>query len=218
MLGMQEGGSGRLLATLQGHTGAVWSVALAADGQLLASGGGDGTARLWSLADLRPGERSMLGMQEASTGRLLTTVQSRSGAVWSVALAADGRLMASGSGDGRVWLWEPSTGQPIATLQGHTGGVWGLALSADGHLLASGSEDGTVRLWSLADLRLGERSMLGMQDASSVTCLQVMRSARRYERVDITGLTGMTAAQRAALLALGAVEQHRAAHSTAALA
>jgi hypothetical protein len=34
----------------------------------------------------------------------------------------------------------------------------------------------------------------------------VLRSARRYERVDITGLTGITAAQRAALLALGGVE------------
>jgi WD40 repeat protein len=107
-----------------------------------------------------------------------------------VALAADGRLLATGGGYGTVRLWGASTGEPIATLQGHTGGVWGLALSADCHLLASGSEDGTVRLW----------------DASGFTCLQVLRSARRYESVDITGLSGITAAQRAALLALGAVE------------
>jgi WD40 repeat protein len=87
-------------------------------------------------------------------------------------------------------------------LEGHTGGVWGLALSADSHLVASGSEDGTVRLWN----------------ASSGTSLQVLRSARRYERVDITGVTGLTAAQRAALLGLGAVEQPGPVRSTPALA
>jgi WD40 repeat protein len=107
-----------------------------------------------------------------------------------VGLAADGQLLATGGGNGMVRLWAASTGQPLATLQGHAGGVWGLALSADSHLLASGGEDGTVRLWQV----------------SSGRCLHVLRSARRYERVDITGLTGITAAQRAALLALGAVE------------
>src|SRR5260370_31693469 len=40
-------GGGRLLAALQGHTRAVFGVALSADGRLLASGGLDGTGRLW---------------------------------------------------------------------------------------------------------------------------------------------------------------------------
>jgi hypothetical protein len=60
-------------------------------------------------------------------------------------------------------------------------------------LLGSGSFDGTVRLW----------------DATSRTCLRTLRSDRRYERLDITGLTGVTDAQHAALLALGAVERQR---------
>jgi WD40 repeat protein len=79
----------------------------------------------------------------------------------------------------------------VATLRGHTGTVRGVALSANGHLLASGSFDGTVMLW----------------EPKSGTCLRTLLPERRYERMDITGLTGVTAAQRVALLALGAVEQ-----------
>jgi hypothetical protein len=58
-------------------------------------------------------------------------------------------------------------------------------------MLASGGFDGTVRFW----------------ETSSSAQLHTLRSDRRYERMDITGLTGVTAAQRASLLALGAAEQ-----------
>ena len=66
-----------------------------------------------------------------------------------------------------------------------------LGLSADGQLVASGSVDGSVKLWA----------------AGSGACLRTLRSERRYERLDITGLTGINDARRAAFLALGAVEQ-----------
>jgi WD40 repeat protein len=66
-----------------------------------------------------------------------------------VALSADGRLVASGSVDGTVRLWDTSSGGPLATLQAHTGAVWSVALSTNGRLLATGGLDGMVRLWEV---------------------------------------------------------------------
>jgi transcriptional regulator with XRE-family HTH domain len=109
----------------------------------------------------------------------------------SVALSGDGALLAAGTSTGQVWLWRVADRTPLWAVQGHTGTVWGVALSADGQLLASGGGDGTVRLW----------------EAQSGTCLRTLRAERRYERLDITGLSGITAAQHNALLALGAVDR-----------
>ena len=63
------------------------------------------------------------------SGRLLATLQGHTGAVYGVALWGDGRLVASGSLDGTVRLWEAASGRCLATLQGHTGAVWGVALA-----------------------------------------------------------------------------------------
>jgi len=125
------------------------------------------------------------------TGQTAATIEGHSGDVWALALSADGRLVATGSFDGAVRLWEVATGRQLATLEGHTGGAWSVALSDDGELVASGSFDGTIRLW----------------DARSRSCRRTLRSEQRFERVDIAGLTGITEAQRAVLIALGAVER-----------
>jgi WD40 repeat protein len=206
----------RLLATLEGHTGAVRDVALSRDGELLASGSLDGTVRLW----------------ETKTGRLLATLQGYTGGVLGVALSEDGRLLASGSYDGTVRLQDAPSGRLLAILQGHTSGVYDVALSGDGELVVSGSLDGTVKLWQARSGRLlatleghtagvvgvalsregrlvasgGQEGTVRLWEASSGAYLRTLRADRRYERLDITGLTGVTAAQRTALLTLGAVE------------
>jgi WD40 repeat protein len=106
----------------------------------------------------------------------------------------EGTLLASGSDDQTVRIWEVSTGQLRHILYGHTNWVRALAFSPDGTLLASSSDDETVKLW----------------EVESGVCLDTFRAEGPYFGLNITGATGISEAQRAALKALGAVEHREA--------
>src|SRR5262249_32429834 len=82
------------------------------------------------------------------------TLTGHGGEVLAVAFAPDGRLLASGSSDQTIRLWDPGTGEERKLLRGHTGAVRTLAFAApNSQLLASGSADGTVRIWDVAQGR-----------------------------------------------------------------
>ena len=68
---------------------------------------------------------------------------------WSVAFSQDGTLLASGSANGTIKVWNVNTREEAASLDGHTGQVLALDFSPDGTLLASGSRDNTVKLWDV---------------------------------------------------------------------
>ncbi len=79
----------------------------------------------------------------------------------------------------------------------HQGTIQSLRVSPDGQRLASCGDDGIIMIW---DLR-------------SAGHLQTMRRDRPYERLNITGIRGVTEAQKATLRALGAMEDS-AVHTT----
>lgn len=64
--------------------------------------------------------------------------------VWSVAFSPNNDLLASGSGDHTVKVWDTTMGALQQTLEGHLYDVNSVAFSPDGRLLASGSGDHTV--------------------------------------------------------------------------
>ncbi len=73
--------------------------------------------------------------------------------VWSVAFSPDGRVLASGSSDHTIKLWDVASGWELRTLGGHSDWVQSVAFSPDGRVLASGSTDHTIKLWDVASGR-----------------------------------------------------------------
>lgn len=124
----------RPVATLEGHTGNVTSLALSPDACLLASAGWDRSVRIWDC--LRRTQVAVLTNHTAW--------------VSSLAFSPDGKTLVSAGADQRIRLWRTTDWQEIAAMKGHRNEVWALAVSPDGSRIASGSKDCSVRLWKLA--------------------------------------------------------------------
>lgn len=107
----------------------------------LASGGGDGTVKLWSL----------------SSTEALATLEGHSGRVCRTEFHPSGAYVASASFDTTWRLWDVATTAELLLQEGHSREVFALSFSPDGSLLASGGLDSIGRVW---DLRTGRTVMI----------------------------------------------------------
>ncbi|KAJ9527086.1 hypothetical protein QJQ45_025204 [Haematococcus lacustris] len=86
--------------------------------------------------------------KEDSWTACLTVLTGHKSTVNSV--ATDGMVIASGSNDNTVRVWDMATGSCTHTLEGHTSWIMSVTLSPDGKVLVSGSRDNTIRVWDMA--------------------------------------------------------------------
>jgi WD40 repeat protein/transcriptional regulator with XRE-family HTH domain len=214
-IGLWDARGGQCLNILSGHTGWVWSVAWSPDGKILASCSTDRTIRLWDI----------------NSGECLNVLSGHAGWVWSIAWSPDGKILASCSDDRTVCLWNAIDSKCWQQLTGHGDSVRSISWSPDGQMLASAGADKTTRIWDINSgqcikilqghhnsiwsviwhpngkmlASTGEDETIKIWDTDTGKCWKTLRADRPYEAMNITGVTGITQAQKATLEVLGAI-------------
>ncbi|KAL5121822.1 U3 small nucleolar RNA-associated protein 13 [Pleosporales sp. CAS-2024a] len=141
---------GEAIGVLRGHRRGVWTVKFApknsqgpnssATKGLIATGSGDKTVKIWSLADY-----SCLLTLEGHSNSILKLA-------WLPYRRVDARdkrgaQVASAAGDGLVKIWDAESGEIMSTLDNHTDRVWALVAHPTTGALISGGGDGVVTFW-----------------------------------------------------------------------
>ncbi len=123
-----------VIADLVGHSGPVTGASFSADGSVVATISSDNTTKLWSTR----------------YGNDLATLDTGSGAVYSVAFAPDNsRLVIATARDAWVYALDLDNDkvEVLATLQGHSAAVLHASFSGASGRIVTASSDNTAKLW-----------------------------------------------------------------------
>ena len=147
--------TGVIESTFFGDWAMPTCVAFSPDGTKLVRGSSDGTVQLWDV-----GTREIIKTLIIEDNR---GGKARKGIALyqfvTVSFSPDSTLLAVGSPDGTVQLWNVGTREPITTLQ-HDSSIMSVVFSPEGSILAVGSEDGKVSLWDIRRGVLRSRGVL----------------------------------------------------------
>ena len=136
---------GKSIRKLTGPADWLLAVAFSRDGKFAAAGGQDGKLWLW----------------ETATGRKVFDVPSSPPApkganpppppnvVGAIAFSPDGKTVAQGGSDAKLYFHQATDGKLLRTGTGHTHTLTGIAFHPAGQLLLSSSKDRSVRIWNV---------------------------------------------------------------------
>jgi WD40 repeat protein len=187
-------------AVLRGHGSEVWKVVPCPDSPLLASGGKDGTVRIWSLSQARGslvptrgvefwnwpvfsedgrflaiGEKAEVTVRRTDDG---TVVQALAEARRPIAFVSEGAelLTLGAEGDLQFWSWAGKTGRLARAIATGLTEVRAHALCSRSNLLALGDTSGNIHLW---DVQRGTELRSWKAHPSRITSLAITTDGRR---------------------------------------
>jgi WD40 repeat protein len=139
------------------------------------------------------GDKGEVFVWDAHSGQRMHALVGDLGVVSALTWTASGERLISGGSDGMVRWWDMPREECVRIRKAHQGTVQALKVNPDDRRLASCGDDRGITLWAL---ERGEPH-------------RTLRRDRPYERLDITGIRGVTEAQKLTLRALGAFEETR---------
>jgi WD40 repeat protein len=201
------------IQTLQGLQKMSNALAWDRDGRKLVAGGYDFAVQIWDV----------------QTAEILQTLMGHQKTIWSVTWSPDGERVASASQDQTIRIWDVATGECLQILHGDAW-FWSVVWSTDGRQFASSDRIGQIQLWNLETgecvkkipahrgfscqvlwteedsqlISCGSDGLVKIWDAQTKSCLQTLEAPRPYEGINITSATGISEAQKASLITLGA--------------
>ncbi|PZO41887.1 MAG: hypothetical protein DCF19_08440 [Pseudanabaena frigida] len=138
---------GTLLRSMKGHTADIRSMSISPSGTLLASGSGDNILKLWQIHQDADSGSSNVRDNEIAVEEVFS-IEAHSSAIRSVSFSPDGTIIASGSADKNIKLWD-LYGRELQIFKGHNEAVRSISFSPDGKSLISASLDCTARQWQI---------------------------------------------------------------------
>jgi len=124
---------------IRAHEGPITSISLHATGDFILS---TSTDESWVFSDINTGN-VVIRAEDSSHPHSLTTAQ----------FHPDGRILATGTSDSLIKIWDLKAKENVANFPGHTGHIGAIAFSENGYYLATAASDATIKLWDLRKLK-----------------------------------------------------------------